>query len=853
MVAAISRIRDAITSLFSHSNKVHFHKRHINNKYKLQANKTRVHSCKPAKSSTHNSNASNISSTTQAQANNYNRKFISRFNCLANHLLKSNTTLASQIQSQNSNCHLIANSKQQILYIRMSANKASQSNPPTSPQTPRVTFRTQSTPILTTRAGPSNAQTSSSPEEYDIELSREEIFENNLNQLFTKSFLAVLTSKDAVLKEIRDCVIQDDEARCKEVSTYIHSFWKNLHVKSGCLCVDQRVAIPNSIKEAVLESIHMTHSGSWGMISLSLSQYAWWPYMHREILAKTSDCAPCTDIGKNLKPIIPKSKWHPHIACQEPNEEIQIDFGGPIINDKDKDIYFLTCIDRYSKYPTVRIFDNANGVNVVKFLRDYAYTHGIPRTIRLEQATCLVGKEVTNYCNENNIDILDAPVGDHRAIGLVERMIQTIKRRLSCMKAENKDTFSTSKAIKQIVADLRLTKQKTTKISPFDAHFGRPLRTISRLPSSLNLNYEKIVNHYLDAETVPAVDFLDEAGWLSVNRSDTEIEQKMCQASLDAGQRYRESDNKESRFITHPQITDPIPRTEQSLKVKLARKLPKKRAKRQLAGLYEVLKPGSFVTKSSPTTTIINEPGRSPVKVRDSDLAKFGTKTKRSTNLWVYAQRRPAPYEKTTEYKIAKHSNDLKKQKRGEIKIRHRQRDTTSVVSSVNSNVSRALMVRNPTKPQFKRRHNVISDESHENVPAPDQPMISIVPAPPVPAPQVPQSSLIPPAQDDQTKGRKRNRPQFYGFTDADISPTSSLASSSSAKPKKRKNKKDKKASKPEISVVALIQDAEQSRIPSPPRPDLQLGQVSPSDPGIRYFEYEQEREMSVWDAENEI
>ena len=433
-------------------------------------------------------------------------------------------------------------------------------------------------------------------------------------------------------------------------------------------------------------------------------------------------------------------------------------------------------------------------------------------------------------------------------------MIQTIKRRLSCMKAENKDTFSTAKAIKQIVSDLRLTKQKTTKITPFEAHFGRPantpLRNISTLPSSQNLTYEKIVNHYLDAETVSAEDLLDENGWISANRSDIEIEQKMCQASLDAGQRYRESDNKESRFITHPQITDPIPRTEQSLKVKLARKLPhKKRAKRQLAGLYEVLKPGSFVTKSSPTTTIINEPGRAPVKVRDSDLAKFGTKAERSTNLWVYAQRRPAPYEKTTEFKIAKHSNDLNKQKGGEIKIRHRQRDTTSVVSSVNSNVSRALTVRKPTKPQLKRRHNVITDDMHEDVPAQDQPLISIVPAPPTPASQVPPAQ----AQDDQTKGRKCNRPQFYGFTDADISPTSSLASSSSAQPKKRKNKKDKKISKQTDSVVALIQTAEQSRIPSPPRPDLQLGQVSPPDTRIRYFEYEQEREMSVWDAENEI
>ena len=234
-------------------------------------------------------------------------------------------------------------------------------------------------------------------------------------------------------------MMQDDEARRKGCSAYILSFWKDLHVKSGCLCVDERVAIPNSNKDDVIESFQMTHPSSSKMISLS--HYAWWSYMHKEILAKSSDCVPCTDIGKNLKLIIPKSKWHPHKLCHEPNEEYQINYGGPILNEKDKQIYFLTCIDRYSKHHRVEIFEKGNGTNVVKFLREYAHNHGIPRIIRLDQATCLVSKQVTNYCNESNINILDAPVGDHRAIGLVERMIQTIKRRLSCMKAENKETF----------------------------------------------------------------------------------------------------------------------------------------------------------------------------------------------------------------------------------------------------------------------------------------------------------------------------------------------------------------------------------------------------------------------------
>ena len=165
----------------------------------------------------------------------------------------------------------------------MSTNESSQINPSASLQTPRVPFRTQSTPNTNTSTSVNNTQTSLAPENRDTEISREEIFENNLNQLFKKSFLAVLTSKDAVLKEIRDCMIQAEKARCKEVSTYIHFFWKDLHVKSGCLCVEERVAIPNSIKDTVLESIHMTHPGSWGMISLS--QYACWPYMHRVIVA----------------------------------------------------------------------------------------------------------------------------------------------------------------------------------------------------------------------------------------------------------------------------------------------------------------------------------------------------------------------------------------------------------------------------------------------------------------------------------------------------------------------------------------------------------------------------------------
>ena len=117
-----------------------------------------------------------------------------------------------------------------------------------------------------------------------LQLSKEEVFEYNLTQLFTKGFLAVLASKDAVLKKVSDCIHQNIEERCKDKDTYMHLYWRDLHVRSGFVCIDERMAIPKSIQEAVLELIHLTEPGSCRMINLG--QYIFWPFMRRKIPKK---------------------------------------------------------------------------------------------------------------------------------------------------------------------------------------------------------------------------------------------------------------------------------------------------------------------------------------------------------------------------------------------------------------------------------------------------------------------------------------------------------------------------------------------------------------------------------------
>ena len=88
--------------------------------------------------------------------------------------------------------------------------------------------------------------------------------------------------------------------------------------------------------------------------------------------------------------LVPASKWAPLKLCKVPNEEIQIDFGGPIYIEKNQEVYFLACIDRFSKFPTAEVFHRAKADNILKFSQEDVLLHGIPRSIRLDQARSVI-------------------------------------------------------------------------------------------------------------------------------------------------------------------------------------------------------------------------------------------------------------------------------------------------------------------------------------------------------------------------------------------------------------------------------------------------------------------------------
>ena len=111
-------------------------------------------------------------------------------------------------------------------------------------------------------------------------------------------------------------------------------------------------------------------------------------------------------------------------------------------------------------------------------MQRYSSNNGVPRRLRCDQAQTFRAKKFQLFCNTNHIKLLFKPVDDHRAIGVVERMIQALKRRLGVMRIDPANTpYKLASDVAEIIKTLRITPHGVTKISPFEAHMRRKSNT----------------------------------------------------------------------------------------------------------------------------------------------------------------------------------------------------------------------------------------------------------------------------------------------------------------------------------------------------------------------------------------
>ena len=139
-------------------------------------------------------------------------------------LVNNKTVLFAHFNSPNqlNICSAISTSKTTKLN-QASAMKGKSMPKSTTPSSPGVSFTTD-TAFNMAHQSPPNSNLSSPLIDSLQVLS----FEKMAGKVFNKNLIASSTSKDAVLKEVRDCIIRDDADRLKQLYPYLHSYWRNL-------------------------------------------------------------------------------------------------------------------------------------------------------------------------------------------------------------------------------------------------------------------------------------------------------------------------------------------------------------------------------------------------------------------------------------------------------------------------------------------------------------------------------------------------------------------------------------------------------------------------------------------------
>ena len=195
----------------------------------------------------------------------------------------------------------------------------------------------------------------------------------------------------------------------------------------GLVFMEDRITVPKNLRTTVINLLHKGHPAINNMTLAA--RHFWWPKMSDAIQKKCEACIPCKMSGKSIKPYKPSTEKNNLPPVNSPNEEIQLDFIGPI-TDNHRRFYILLSIDRYSKWPEASFCKYTDGETAVKFLEQFIQLNGVPKTIRTDKAAAFTGRLFRDFCKKHYIKLIYGTPYIHTLTGLVERGVRTLKENL---------------------------------------------------------------------------------------------------------------------------------------------------------------------------------------------------------------------------------------------------------------------------------------------------------------------------------------------------------------------------------------------------------------------------------------
>ena len=234
-----------------------------------------------------------------------------------------------------------------------------------------------------------------------------------------------------------------------------------------------RVLIPPTLRQEVLDSLHSAHQGVTGMGNRARAS-VFWPGISSSLQETRDSCEPCD----RMAPSQPFQPPMPSTVSTMPFEAIAADYfelGG---------YYYLVSVDRFSNWPDVkqvRKSDNNTGTaGLIKALKHLFTGFGVPLELSSDGGPEFKSHELGDFLTRWGVHHRQSSAYHPRSNGRAEVAVKAMKRLLQD-NVRNNGEIDSDRYV-QAILQFRNTPDSDSGLSPSEVLFGHPLRDVLPVP-----------------------------------------------------------------------------------------------------------------------------------------------------------------------------------------------------------------------------------------------------------------------------------------------------------------------------------------------------------------------------------
>ena len=228
------------------------------------------------------------------------------------------------------------------------------------------------------------------------------------------------TAKDPILAKVMRFVKEGWPHAFSEELKDFKKLENSLSTENGCVFYGLRVIIPSTLRNHILQLLHLGHFGMQRMKQLARST-VYWPRIDFDI---EDLCRKCTSCGQfQNKP--DKPSIHPWMMPEKPWSRLHLDHA---INFLGRN--WLVLVDAYSKYPCIHPTTSTSSKSTTAILEQEFAHFGYPHTLVTDNATTFMSQEFQAWCKQRGIVHLTGAPYHPATNGAAERLIQSFKQAL---------------------------------------------------------------------------------------------------------------------------------------------------------------------------------------------------------------------------------------------------------------------------------------------------------------------------------------------------------------------------------------------------------------------------------------